>query len=66
MTLLPDSPEACLAEVRRLYRSLQALPGGAESARRTSPDYVAIQQQIKQYADRFVALVEAEVRQVGA
>lgn len=61
-----DSPEACLAAVRRLYARLQRLPtadhpGAERRGRSGSLAYQAIEQQIKQYAERYMTAVHAEL-----
>jgi hypothetical protein len=57
----PDDPDAILAEVARLYRDLQTLPGDERdlyrSLHRLSPAYWALETQIRALADRYAALV---------
>jgi hypothetical protein len=55
----PDSPEALLAEVRRLYRLLEQLPidekPKPQGSQRASARYLELETQIRALADRYRA-----------
>jgi hypothetical protein len=55
----PDSPEALLAEVRRLYRLLEEFPKdekpSAIGGQRASARYLELETQIRAVADRYRA-----------